>query len=113
MVHDVRTLGMSYIRMILSVTTVSGFRMFSNDFTEAYLQRKPQLSRQVYIRSKAADRDVLGLVGGEIFQLFRPLYGLCGSGDYWVDIMETHQACDLPMRPRGGDPSLYYMKRRG
>lgn len=82
MVHDVSTLIISSIRMVLSVVAVKVPRLFSHEITKAYLQSKPHLSRQVFIRQKERDREVLGLKYGHIFELLRPLYGLCDAGDY-------------------------------
>lgn len=58
-----------------------GFRLFSHDVTQAYLKSKSNLSCQVYIRPKENDKDVFGLQSGKLFELVRPLQGLCEAGD--------------------------------
>lgn len=49
-VHDTSTLRASSIRAILSVAGVSGFRIYSHDVTQAYLQSKYKMTRDVYIQ---------------------------------------------------------------
>lgn len=113
MVHDTSTLRISSIRLILSIAAVMQFRCFSHDVTQAYLQSKSHLTREVYIRPKERDKEILGVKDGELFKLIRPLYGLCDAGDYWGETMTSHLINDLKMRPTSGDPSLYYWKDRG
>lgn len=85
-----------------------GFRLFSHDVTQAYLQSKSNLTRKVFIRPKRKDMDVLGLRSGEIFELVWPLYGICDAGDYWGETMTTHLINDLCMRQTHGDAALYW-----
>lgn len=87
MLHDVSTLRISSIGILLSVFSTLGFRDFSHDVTQAYLQSKYKLTRIIYIKPKPQGRVILGLRDGDIFELVRPLYGLCDSGDYWVETM--------------------------
>lgn len=111
MVHDVSTLRVSSIRTVLSVAVIKGFRIFSHDVTQAYLQSKTNLTRKVYIRPKQEDRKVLGIKNGEVFRLVRPLYGLCDAGDYWTHTMETHLVNDLKMQQASGDSALFFWKK--
>lgn len=76
MVHDVSTLRMSSIRIVLSTSAVVGLRLLWHDVTQAYLQSKSNLKREVYIRPKQRDRKILGIEDGVLFRLKRPLYGL-------------------------------------
>lgn len=87
MVHDFNTLRMSSTITVLSIAAVHGFRLFSIDVTQAYLQIKAHLTRSVYIRPKQPDREILGIKDGEFFILKIPLYGLCDAGNYWTHTM--------------------------
>lgn len=113
LVHDMSTLRISSIRVIMSVAAVMKFRLFSHEVTQAYLQSKSHLTRKIFIRPKPQDRHVLGIKEGQAFELVRPLYGLCDAGDYWGDTMQTHLIKDLDMRQTNGDPELYIWKDKG
>lgn len=81
-VQDTSTLRSSYISVILSVSVVMGFRLFSHDVTQAYLQSTYELTRKVYVQPKKADMYVFGLKSDELFESSKPLYGICEAGDY-------------------------------
>lgn len=109
-VHDISTIRASSIRLILSVSAVMGFRLFSHDVTQAYLQSKYELTRKIYVQPKEKDLDIFGLKKGELFELNKPLYGICDAGDYWGVTMDEHIVNDLHMTPMAGDAALYVKK---
>lgn len=113
LVHDATSIRVSSIRILQSAAKVLGFRIFSHDVTQAYLQSRSNLSRKIYIRPKSKDLKTFGLREGELLELNRPLYGLCDAGDYWGNTMEQHLINDLGMKPTVGDPSLYVKKLDG
>lgn len=106
-VHDMATLRASSIRLILSTAAYHGLRLFSHDVTQAYLQSKYELSRQIYIQPKKEDMYLFGLQDGELLHLIKPLYGICEAGDYWGVTIEEHLTNDLKMIPVPGDSALY------
>jgi hypothetical protein len=68
----------SSIRLLLSLAAIVGFKVWSNDVSQAYIQASVPLLRDVYIRP-----DCLDLRQNELVRLIKPLYGLGDSGDYW------------------------------
>lgn len=108
MVHYTSALRVSSVRIVLSVSVVMWFRLFSHNVTEAYLQRKSNLTRKVNISPKHKYMDILGLKYGEIFELVKPLYVLCDVGDYWGETIMTHLINYLPLRQTHRDAALYY-----
>lgn len=107
MVHDVSTFRISSIRMVMSIAATMGFRLFSHDVTQAYLQSKSHMTRDVYIRPKKDGRKILGLNDGQFFKILKPLYGLCDVRDYWGQTMESHLMNDLKMDQSDGDSAMY------
>lgn len=89
---------------------IKGFRLFSHDVTQVFLKIKPNLARQVFIRPKKKERQVLGLKENELFELVQPLYGLCDAGDYWGTSKELHLINDLGLSQPCGDAQMYYWK---
>lgn len=65
MVHDVRTLRVSSIRIVLPVAAIMGFRLFSDYVTQEYFQSKSSLTREVYIRPRQDDIQVLVIGEGK------------------------------------------------
>lgn len=49
--HDVSTAIHYYVRMIIGLDSVFGFRLFSSDVTQFYLQSTKNLMREVFIES--------------------------------------------------------------
>lgn len=107
MVHDASSLRASSIRIILAVAACLGFRLFSHDVTQAYLQSKYRMTRDVYVDPKPADRHLFGIGDEELLKLELPLYGVCDAGDYWGITVFEHNVNDLGMLSAPGDASLY------
>lgn len=110
-VHDTSTIRPSSIRIILSIAAILLLTLFSHDVTQTYLQSKDKLTRRVYIRVKKKDLETFGINEDELLELVKPLYGLCGAGDYWGITIEEHTINDLGMTPLVSDSSLYARHR--
>jgi hypothetical protein len=50
LVHTAKTVQQSSIRLLLSLAAILGFKVWSNDVSQAYLQASIPLLRDVYIR---------------------------------------------------------------
>lgn len=107
MAHDATSLRASSIRVILFVAAILGFRLFSHDVAQAYLQIKYRMTQAVYITPKPCDRPLFGLSDREVLKLVMPLYGICNAGDYWGITVSEHNVIDLGMLHIPGDSALY------
>lgn len=73
MVHDANSLCASCIRLILSISACLRFRVFSHGVTQAYLRSKYKMTRDVFIKPKERDRELLDLNFGDMLKLKMPL----------------------------------------
>lgn len=99
---------MSSIRLILGAAAKYGFRLFSHDIKQAYLQSKDKLTCSIFIRPKEEHMKILSLSRGELLELTKPLYRLCDSGDYWGVTTENHLCNDLGMSSMLGDDARHF-----
>lgn len=107
MVHGIASLCAPSIRLILSDALIKGFRVFSHDNNQAYLQIKDPVSRRIQFLPKKEDLEILGVSDKDLLQLIQPLYGICDAGDYWGITVPSHIEDDLDMVLSLGDPYVY------
>ena len=55
LVHNTTNLHQRSIRIIVSFAAVRGYRIFSHDVRQAYLQSEEQLTREIYVAPKKKD----------------------------------------------------------
>jgi Reverse transcriptase (RNA-dependent DNA polymerase) len=104
LVHNSTTVRQSSTRLIMTLAATFGFRIWSQDVKQAYLQSSDNLMRQVFLRpSKEFE-----LPPGKLLKLQKPLYGLADSGDYWYNTMSKHIKDDIGMKSTTGDMSFFY-----
>ena len=106
-VHNLSALRQSSTKILVSTSAVLGFRIFSHDVNQAYLQSKDKLSREVFVRPRARDARYFGVRDDEVLQVLLPLYGLPDAGDYWDVTVLDHVENELGMEPLVGDPRLF------
>ena len=106
-VHNLSTLRQSSTKLIVSTSAVLGWRLFSHDVNQAYLQSRDAMTRDLYVRVRPKDAKYFKLQDGELLKLLKPLYGVADSGDYWDATFATHVKEDLGMSPMTGDPTLF------
>jgi hypothetical protein len=106
LVHNSTTLKQSSIRIITALASILGFRMWSTDIKQAYLQSAEDLKREIYVRP-----DVMKLPPDELLQVVKPLYGLADSGDYWHETLTAHHTTKLLMEQSTGDFSFFFRKK--
>lgn len=70
MVHDTPTLLASSVRLILSVSAVLVFRIFSHDVNQAYVQSGDKLTRKKFLLPKEEDLETLGIRDDELLEVF-------------------------------------------
>lgn len=103
-VHNSTNLRHAAIRVIIALAATFGFRVWSQDVLQTYLQSTEQLRRDVYV---CATKE-FGLESSQLFKLLKPLYGLADSGDYWHVTFADHLRQQLGMTPATGDHSLFF-----
>lgn len=108
--HNTSTLRASSICLILSVSDELGFHLFSHDVTQAYLQSKYKLTRKIYVQPEHEYLDIFGLKKGKLFELNKPVYGICEAGDYRDGTMNEHIVKDMQMAQVAGNTALYVKK---
>ena len=107
LVHNTTNLRKRSIRVILSFATVKGYRVFSHDVKQAYLQSDEEHTRKIYTAPKRNDLEFFNISADELLDLQKALYGNGDSGDYWGATVDRHIKEDLKVTPTSGDPSLY------
>lgn len=82
-------------------------RLFLHDVSHAYLQKKEKLSRPIFIQPKKADIKLFEIEDGQLFELRKPLHGLCDAEHYWGYIIKDSLANGLGMKSLYSDAALY------
>lgn len=96
-----------FIRVILSVSITLQIRIWSLVVTQAYLQRKQRMTRNVFSRPKREDGGLFGMDAWELVNLVRPLYGMYDAGDHWRITVHERNINYLRMLPASSGHSLY------
>ena len=105
-VHDTSTARQFSIKLLVGLAALFGFRLFSTDVTQAYLQSSEELSRDVYVKPSPE----FNLDSNQLLKLVKPLYGLADSGDYWGRTLMNHLEKELGMKSSVTD-SAFLFKR--
>jgi hypothetical protein len=108
LVHNATTLKQSSVRLLLALSAVLGFELWTMDVRQAYLQAASNLKRDVFIRPHE-----LELSQDELLQVIKPLYGLSDSGDYWSETLVKHHLRALHMSQATADFSLFFRTLAG
>ena len=109
-VHGTQTLQSSSARLLLALASVFEFSVWSADVRLAYLQSTEPLHRRVFIRDPAKE---FKLKPHECFELVKPLYDLCDTGNSWHQTLTKHLTDDLGMIATKTVPSPYFSSRNG
>jgi hypothetical protein len=104
LVQDAATSKQYCSRLLVGLAATFGFRLFSTDVTQAYLQSSEPRRRDVVIKP-APD---FGMDNGKMLELIKLLYGIADSGDYWGKTLSTHITEYLQMKSTVGDLALFY-----
>ena len=110
MVHSATTLQPQSVRLMLAMSAMHDFEIWTSDVRQAYLQSAEPLGRDIFIKTPV---PAFNLKPDECLKLLKPLYGLCESGDLWHATLDKHHRKDLGMVPLRSDPSLYALKSNG
>lgn len=75
-------------RVLIALATVSGFMIWSQDVSQAYLQSAEDPLRDVYDRVP----DEFKFQFRQLLKILKPLCGPTDSGDYWHNTFSNHHA---------------------
>ena len=81
-VHNTLTLRQTSNKVLVSCAVLLSMRICLIDITQAYLQSKNKLTREVYIQVKKEYKELIKVGPHEVLRLNKPLYGMCNSRDY-------------------------------
>ena len=112
-VQNLSALRQSFTNVIVSTSAVFGWRFFSPDVNQAYLQSKDAMARYLYVTVRPRDAKYFGMDENELLRILKPPYGLPEAGDYWDVTLVLHVKEDLVMDPLTGDPALFLKKDAG
>lgn len=108
LVHTSSTVKQSSTRFLIALSSCFGFKIWTQDISQAYLQSASKLIRDIYLQP-GKDLEIHGDI---LFKLLRPLYGLSDSGDYWQTTFSGHIKNDLKMSEALSDYSLFFKRSR-
>ena len=100
------TVTKASVRIMLSIPTKKGLKVFLRDISQAYVSSDKKLLREIYITPPKE----LGLSPDIMWKVIRPLYGLPESGVIWFETYIAHHHDKLKMKSSEVDPCLLYRK---
>ena len=83
-VNEAPTVTRSSVRLIVATAQIFNFKIWSRDVSQAFVQSKDKLKREVYVRFPRG-QDVMKMLGADqdyLLKAKKPLYGLCESPGY-------------------------------
>ena len=80
------------------------FRLFSRDISQAYLQSKTAIQRDIFVRPPVE----MDLPAGKLLRVDRALYGIAEAGMHWFETYHSHHTDVLGMIPAAYDPCLLH-----
>lgn len=78
LVHNSTNVGQKDVWLLISIATIFGFEIWSEDMSQAYLQGAERTLRKVYITWNSEFQ----LENNKLLELLRPLYWFADAGDY-------------------------------
>jgi hypothetical protein len=106
-VHDTATLSQRGTRLLFALAAIFGWKAWTEDVRQAYIQTTGRLLRDVYITSLNRAENELRLKPNEALRLLRPLYGLAETGDLWHSEFSSKHKNELGMQELESEPALY------
>ncbi len=106
LVHEISVVKQQGIKMLIGIASIFGFRIFSSDVIQSYIQSLEKLQRKILIKPPKE----FNLKQNELLELLKPLYGLAESGDYWGRSFRHHLIKELGMNTGISDAALFYKK---
>jgi hypothetical protein len=94
-------------RMIFTMAAIFGWKVWTEDVRQAYLQTSGRLSRDVFLTYLNGAEAELRLKPHEALRLLRPQYGLAEAGDMWHFEFSSQYRDKLGMQELKSEPALY------
>ena len=104
LVHDISVARQYAIKMLVGIASIFGFRLFSSDVIQSYIQSAEELSRDIFLNPPKE----FCLGPDQLIKLVKPLYGLTESGDYWGRTLRNHLEKMLGMESCVSDSALFF-----
>ncbi len=109
LVHDSTNVRQNSTRLLIALDAITGFDVWTEDISQAYLQSATKLLCEVYLRPNKH----LQPPAGYILKLLRQLYGLADIGDYWHAKFAERLTKKLGMNTVASDIYLVFRRARG
>jgi len=109
-VCEAPTVLKSSVRLLLSLAATYGFKIWSRDISQAFIQSDEPLRRTVYVKPPKGENvlDQIGAPKGSMLKAIKPQYGLPESPGYWWKTFKRWHENDLGMKPTALDPCFFY-----
>lgn len=109
-VNEAPTVLRSSIRMIVALAASFGFKLWSRDISQAFIQSDEPLHRTVFVRPPKGENvlEQIGAPPNSILKAIKPQYGLPESPGYWWQTFRRWHEIDLKMKSSALDPCLFY-----
>ena len=110
-VHEAPTVTKASIRVLLILSRIHNYPVWSRDVKQAFVQSKENLKRDVYIRPPR-NQSVLETLGAEpnsALRAIKPLYGLPEAPTNWWCTISAYHEAELKMQHCVLDPCLFFL----
>ncbi len=109
LVHDSTTARQISVRLLLAMSAIMGFYVWTEDISQAHLQSASELLREFHLKPNCQ----LRIPAGYVLKLLCPLCGLADSGDYWNATFAKHLTDNLSIKTVSSEMSLFSRHARG
>ncbi len=109
-VNEAPTVTRSSVRLIIALSKILRFKLWTRDVTQTFLQSKDALKRDMYIRAPRG-QNVMEMLGSNkpyFLKAEKPLYGLCESPGNWWATFRDHHIKTLGTKHSVMDPCLFW-----
>lgn len=106
LVQDISVARQYAIKRWVGIANILGFRLFSKDVTQAYIQSTEALNRDMLINTPKQ----FEIGPDELIKLLKPQYGLAESGDDCGIALRNHVEKEVGMKTWIFDAAIFYRK---
>lgn len=109
-VNEAPTVSRFSVRLVVALSRMLDYPLWSRDVTQAFVQSKDNLKRELYMRVPKR-QNVLETIRDpphSVLKAIKTLYGLPESPTYWWTTFSSFYSKELGMEPAVLDPCLFY-----